>query len=139
MSPRFKIPDLQIETETRTGIPLLIREMAIADIIPLYKCIRNPIFSYPYLTGTSDPVKRKPNYFLRACKYVLILALISRIFGVWLFGARRHWLMTIADSKSGLFLGVVLIDAVVRLSDNSSSQFVEQHKENLTLDWGMAN
>jgi GNAT superfamily N-acetyltransferase len=41
--------------------------------------------------------------------------------------------MTIEESKTGVFLGVVLIDALVRLSrdatDSSVSQFVEKHKE----------
>lgn len=127
----YAFPRLEIETTTKRGRQLRIREMALRDISGLMDCVNDNRFSMPYLTGTKDPIGRPVRPLPRAINY-FILSFFSRILGRVLFGARRHWLMAIEDRPSGAFIGVVLLDAVVRLppseGDGIGGSLVEGHK-----------
>jgi RimJ/RimL family protein N-acetyltransferase len=123
---------LIVKTTTRAGRKLTIREMRLADAKAIHACMVDPRFAMPYLTGTPDPRARPVRPWARSIAYV-IKAVASRRLGGFAFGARRHWIMAITDGQSGRFLGVVLLDAVVRFPPGASRGFltrmaIEQHK-----------
>jgi RimJ/RimL family protein N-acetyltransferase len=129
-----EIPRIRIETRTRSGAVLAIREMSLSDIYGVYRCIKDQRFSMPFLTGASGSARNPVRPIIRAIYYVIVLAMLSRVFGRYLFGARRHWLLSIEDGTRGPFIGVVLVDAVVRFDPatdpKAHSRYVERHKNN---------
>lgn len=121
-----------VTTITKAHQAITIREMRIRDAISIRRCISDPRFTMPYLTGTPDPSAKPVRPWLRSISYVL-KAVGSRRFGRVAFGARRHWIMAIVDGVSGSFLGVALLDAVVRVPRGTqyglmTRIFIEPHK-----------
>jgi RimJ/RimL family protein N-acetyltransferase len=92
----------------------------------------HPAFRLPYLTGTPDPKNQPVRPWVRSTDYV-VKAMASRYFGRIAFGARRHWIMAIADADSGQFIGIVLLDGVARFPRGEAHgllqrAFIEPHK-----------
>jgi RimJ/RimL family protein N-acetyltransferase len=141
--PMFE--SIAIKTKTKFGRDIEIREMRFKDILGIRRSVVDPRFSMPYLTGTPDPITRPVIPMLRAIDYVA-KAMASRFLGRLIFGARRHWIMSVRDAASGEFLGVTLLDAVVRFPrlgevGQLSRIVVEQHKSRMDerigdAEWG---
>src|ERR1700730_11684171 len=132
-----------IHTITKRGRCLRIREMNHRDTFGIHACVLAPSFRMPYLTGTPDPIKKPVRPWIRSVDYML-KASISRRFGRMLFGARRHWIMIIEDVATRRFIGVTLLDAVVRFPLQPSARFndflIESHKRRAQrvgdAEWG---
>jgi len=131
---------IYIETKTLSGIPLVLREMQFSDISGISDCITAPGFTYPYLTGTKNPQKNPVRPLKRAAEYVL-LAIATRIFARFLFGARRHWVIGIENRVSRGLIGVVFLVGVGRNEISKSPKlgqyFLEIHKEHEAESLGL--
>ena len=138
---QFRAETTRVRTRTKKGRSILVREICILDLIPIWKTIILPGFTYPYLTGNANPKQRRTHPFWRALDFTL-KALISHWFGALIFGARRHWIMAIADFDSKEFLGITILDAVVRLpahrSGPAQSRLIETFKQNSSVKIGDA-
>jgi RimJ/RimL family protein N-acetyltransferase len=104
---------ISIVTRTIGGRGLRLRDLRLRDFTGLVACIKDPRFSYPLLTGTPDPIKRPLRPLRRAFAYALVCA-TANASGWLLFGARRHWIISILDAESDQFLGAVMLDGVIR-------------------------
>jgi hypothetical protein len=123
---------VSVRTKTRSGRVIEIKELSFASTLVIRRCIAAPMFNMPYLTGTPNPVAKPVIPILRGIDYV-VKAKASFFLGSLVFGARRHWIMSIRDAASGAFLGVALLDSVVRFPSGEQNRQVsrtvlERHK-----------
>jgi RimJ/RimL family protein N-acetyltransferase len=104
---------ISITTHTSIGQRLWLRDFCLADLEGLISCVREPGFSYPLLTGTPDPILQ-PSRPLRRSLYYALVCKLGNSCGPVLFGKRRHWIISILSGREKSFLGVVLLDEVMR-------------------------
>jgi RimJ/RimL family protein N-acetyltransferase len=121
-----------VTTVTKSRRSIILREMRCGDVAGIRSCMRDARFAMPYLTGTPNPRTKPVRPWARSAAYVFN-AVASRRLGPLIFGARRHWIMAIVDEASARFIGVVLLDGVVRLPRGMHDNFlariaIEPHK-----------
>src|SRR5688572_27128282 len=131
-SAKCRTESISLVTATKAGRTIAVREMRPGDGAAVHRCMAHPAFRLPYLTGTPDPKNQPVRSWVRSTAYV-VKAMASRYFGRIAFGARRHWIMAIADADSGQFIGIVLLDGVARFPRGEAHgllqrAFIEPHK-----------
>jgi RimJ/RimL family protein N-acetyltransferase len=112
--------------------------LRLVDAWAIARCIRDPRFCYPLLTGTPDPVAHPVRPLRRALAYTLSCIVGNRL-GVLLFGARRHWIMAIVGGDNQ-FLGLVMIDELLRAEPDTTvpqgARFLKRSELRLPLHRG---
>lgn len=130
----------KLSSRTRNGFNFFIREMNFRDVYGVYRCIKSPQFSMPILTGAPNPKSAPIKPLVRSLDYVINRAIAYGSSKHRSQFIRHHWIMTICDDRNGRFVGVVIVDRVVRGSANFNSGAPPSNQQDVTQigdgEWG---